>query len=79
NVTVDTTTVDRFNYTIVFTDGISTGQDTVMVTVNLPITSTTTSTTSTSPGFDILVWVISLFVILLARTIFPKKRKSKEF
>ena len=78
NVTVDTTTVDTFNYTIVFTDGISTGQDTVMVTVNKPITSTT-STTSTSPGFDILVWVISLFIILLARTLFPKKRKSKEF
>ncbi|MHA2243833.1 MAG: glycosyl hydrolase family 17 protein [Candidatus Hodarchaeales archaeon] len=80
NITVDTTTVDTLNYTIVFTDGISTGQDTVIVTVNLPITSTTTTTTTaTSPGFDILVWIISLSAILLTRTIFLKKHASKEY
>jgi len=76
-IPIDTSTVGTFNYTIVFTDGISTGQDMVIVIINLPITSTT-STATTSPGFNILVWIISLSAILSVRIIFLKKRKFKE-
>lgn len=59
-ITIATATAGTFNYTIVFTDGIYTQQDTVFVTVH-PLNTSTTSTTS---GFTVLIWITSLFTVL---------------
>ena len=79
SITVDTETVGTFNYTIMFTDGISSGQDTIIVTINAPTTSTTSSTSDSSPSFDILVWVISMLTIFGVRKLSFKKNTSKKY
>ncbi|MFX0212255.1 MAG: glycosyl hydrolase family 17 protein [Candidatus Hodarchaeota archaeon] len=84
NINVDTVTIGSFNYTIIFTDGITSGQDTVIVTINAPDVSTSSSSTTTStttsissPGFDISIWIITLVVFFGVRQFTSKKNRSK--
>ncbi|MFX1335851.1 MAG: glycosyl hydrolase family 17 protein [Promethearchaeota archaeon] len=83
-ITVTTGTAGTFNYTIVFTDGVYTRQDTVLVTVH-PLIISTTSTTSattaspkTTSGFTVLIWIISIFALLAVYRFNSKKHSLKK-
>ncbi len=76
-VNVDTSIIGSFNYTIMFSDGISEGQDSVIVNITPILTSSTDSTTLpttlSTPGFYLLYFVIFFTFAVLIRV---RKKKT---
>lgn len=68
-INIDTSTVGSFNYTIVFSDGISEVQDTVIVNITAVTTTTTTTTASSTPGFYVTQLILTILFIGILRKI----------
>ncbi|MFX1282998.1 MAG: glycosyl hydrolase family 17 protein [Promethearchaeota archaeon] len=59
-IIIDTSTIGTYDYTIVFSDGISTTSDSVIVSI-----SSTSTTSKSSPGYDFQALIITISFLII--------------